>query len=194
MRIDSLRHLAVIDPDTACRTGTVTDYWLDVTAGRLAALVQRPVDVDQAQRVSCARVGHIGHDAVMLTPASGQAVFSLEPIPEDWLDRRHLKQLTVYSDDGDRLGRVAQAHIDPVTLNIQSYELAVPFWRRWLPARRQVPGDLIAWCGRDVLVVRTDQPAKLRPVGREDGSYVQPAAELLPSKAKAVSRNGSVAV
>ena len=45
MRIDSLRHLAVIDPDTACRTGTVTDYWLNPTEGRLAALALRPVAV-----------------------------------------------------------------------------------------------------------------------------------------------------
>jgi hypothetical protein len=60
--------------------------------------------------------------------------------------------------------------------------------------RRHVPGDLIAWCGRDVLVVRTDQPVKLRPVGRQDGNYIQQSAEQLPSNAKAVSRNGSVAV
>ena len=45
---------------------------------------------------------------------------------------------------------VADAHIDPLTLNIQSYELAIPLWRRWLPARRHVPRDLTAWCGRDI--------------------------------------------
>ena len=98
----------------------MTDYWLDATAGRVAALVPRPVDVDQAQRVSCARVGHIGHDTVMLKRASGQANSSLEAIHENWPDRNHVKPLTVYSDDGDRLDRVAEAHIDPVTLNIQS--------------------------------------------------------------------------
>jgi uncharacterized protein YrrD len=194
MRIDSLRNLAVIDPDTASRTGTVTDYWLDPAAGRLAALELRPVDIDQSQRVSCARVGRIGHDAVMLTRRGEQAISSLEPISADWLDRRHLKHLTVYSDEGDRLGRVAEAQIDPLTLAIQSYELAVPIWRRWLRTRRHVSGDLVAWCGRDVLVVRTGNPAKLRPVGREDGDYLQTLDEALPSKAKAASRNGFVAV
>ncbi len=108
MRIDSLRNLAVIDPDTACRTGTVTDYWLDPSAGRLAALELRPVDIDQTQRVSCARVGRIGHDAVMLMRRGEQAISSLEPIPADWLDgvetlsaehaHRRLTRFTARSD------------------------------------------------------------------------------------------------
>ncbi len=195
MRIDSLRHLAVIDPDTASRIGTVTDYWLDPAAGRLAALALRPVDVDQAQRVSWERVGRIGRAAVMLTRTGGQANSRLEPIPGDWLDRRHLQQVTVYTDDGDRVGRIAQVNIDPVTLQIQSYGLAIGWWRRWRgPARRNLPGDLVAWCGRDVLVVRTEEPAKLRPMGREDGEYTRTADELVPSATKAGSRNGSVAV
>jgi sporulation protein YlmC with PRC-barrel domain len=69
MRLDSLRHLAVIDPDTACRSGTVVDYWVDPTIGRVAALSMRPVDIDQPQRIPSTRVARVGHDVVMLTRA-----------------------------------------------------------------------------------------------------------------------------
>jgi sporulation protein YlmC with PRC-barrel domain len=44
MRVDRLRNLAVIDPETACRVGIVTDYWIDAAAGRVAALAIRPVE------------------------------------------------------------------------------------------------------------------------------------------------------
>lgn len=50
MRLDNLRHRAVVDPDSACRTGIVTDYLVDATAGRVALLV-RPMDADLQQRV-----------------------------------------------------------------------------------------------------------------------------------------------
>ena len=56
MRVDRLRNLAVIDPDTACRVGIVTDYWIDAAAGRVAALAIRPIDVDLSQRVDTCRV------------------------------------------------------------------------------------------------------------------------------------------
>ena len=71
MRLDSLRHLAVIDPETACRAGTVIDYWVDPTIGRVAALSMRPVDIDQPQRISCTRVARVALDAMMLTRGSG---------------------------------------------------------------------------------------------------------------------------
>jgi uncharacterized protein YrrD len=191
MRLDSLRHLAVIDPDTACSSGTVVDYWVDPTAGRVAALSMRPVDIDQPQRISCTRVARVGRDAVMLTRGSGRTSANPELIPENWLDRRHLSSLVVYTDTGERLGRVSAAHVDPRTLELQSYELAVPLWRAWFGGQRLVSGDRIAWCGRDVLVVRTDEPAKLRPVGREDGDYTASMPEHTLGHAQPTSRNGS---
>ena len=191
MRIDRLHHLAVIDPESACRSGTVVDYWVNPTAGRVAALAVRPVDVDQLQRVSCARVARIGHDAVMLARENSASSSRVESIPENWLDRRHLTTLVVYTDTGDCLGTVAAAQIDPLTLDIQSYDLAVPFWRRWIRRQRSISGDRVAWCGRDVLVVRTDEPAKLRTVGHEDGDYSTPKPVRLPSHATSASRNGT---
>ncbi len=189
MRLDSLRNLAVIDPDTASRLGTVTDYWLDPAAGRVAALQLRPVDIDQTQRVAATRVACVGHDAVMLASSAATNAAALES-PATWLDQRRLKSLTVYTDTGDELGRINGAHVDPRTLEIQSYELATPFWRAWLPGRRLVTGERVAWCGRDVLVVRTEQPAKLRPVGHEDGKYAAAPDDAKLSHAKTGSHNG----
>ena len=89
----------------------------------------------------------------------------------DWLDRHHIRGLAVYTDTGDRLGRIDGAEIDPRTLAIQKYDLAAPVWRRWLSAPQQIEASAVAWCGRDVLVVRTDDIVKLRPAGHEDGTY-----------------------
>jgi uncharacterized protein YrrD len=170
MRLDDLRNLVVIDPDTACLVGAVTGYWIDAAGGRVGAITIRPVDVDLPQRFSSDRVARVGTDAVMLTRANGAMAPVAAPVSDGWLDRHHMSSLVVYTDVGERLGRVAGAHIDAETLTIESYDLAVPLWRRWLPGRKSVTADCVAWCGRDVLVVRTDEPVKLRPVGREDGS------------------------
>ena len=176
MRVDRLRNLAVIDPDTACRVGIVTDYWIDAAAGRVAALAIRPVDVDLSQRVDACRVARVGHDAIMLKPADGARAPGARLMPEQWLNRHFLTGLSVYTDTGDRLGRVAGAVIEPTTLAIETYELAIPLWRRWLPGRRRIAADRVAWCGREVLVVRTDEPVKLRPAGHEDGFTYEMAA------------------
>jgi hypothetical protein len=75
----------------------------------------------------------------------------------------------VYTDTGKRLGRIDGAEVDH-TLRIQNFDLAPPLWRRfWL--RQRISASSVAWCGRDVLVVRTDEAVKLRPVGKEDGIY-----------------------
>jgi sporulation protein YlmC with PRC-barrel domain len=126
MRLDDLRNLAVIDPATACLLGTVTGYWVDGAAGRVAALAIRPVDVALAQRVSSDRVARVGRDAVILTLADGAMAPVVAPVADSWLDRRHISGLVVYTDVGECLGRVAGANIDPETLTIESYDLAVP--------------------------------------------------------------------
>jgi sporulation protein YlmC with PRC-barrel domain len=194
MRIDSLRHLVVIDPTTACLVGKVTDYWINPTASRVAALLLRPPDVDQPQRVSSSLVARVGRHAVMLAHTRGPSTALMEPTPSNWLDRSHLQRLVVYTDTGERLGKVSQADIDPVTLEVNNYELALPFWRRWLPGRRRVEGDHIAWCGRDVLVMRTDEPVKLQPVGRESGELTEVPAGPQSHSATTASRNGSSAL
>jgi len=178
MRVDRLRNLAVIDPNTAGRVGIVTDYWIDAAAGRVAELAIRPIDVDLSQRVDTCRVARVGRDAVMLAPADC-ARTGVRPVPDRWLNRRHLRGLTVYTDAGNRLGRVAGAVIDPTTLAVETYELGIPLWRRWLPGLKRITADRVAWCGRDVLVVRTDDPAKLRPAGHEDDFGYEVTANAL---------------
>ena len=172
MRLDALRNLAVVDPETGSRLGIVTDYWVDAAAGRVAALLICPVDVDISQRVRAERVAHVGRDAVMLSPSDGPGLGTLAtPVRPEWLNRRHVRGLIVYTDTGKRLGRIDGAEVDQVTLKIQNYDLARPMWRRLLSGRQRIAAASVAWCGRDVLVVRTDESIKLRPVGHEDGVY-----------------------
>jgi sporulation protein YlmC with PRC-barrel domain len=177
MRLDTLRHRAVVDPETGSRVGTVTDYWVDAAAGRVAALIIRPVDADLPQRVSAERVARVGRHAVMLSRPNVNTTNAATPAPvrPDWLDRRHMRGLTVYTDAGERLGQVDGAEIDPRTLSIENYDLVPPLWQRWLLRRQHIAAASVAWCGRDVLVVRSDELPKLRPVGHEDGTYDPPA-------------------
>ena len=195
MRLDSLRNRVIVDPDTASHTGIVTDYWIDARTGSVAALQVRPVDAEMPQRLSARRVARVGHDAIMLSRTTGTAVPSPADLPTDWLDRRHVWSLIAYTDTGERLGRVTAAEIDPASLAIQRYYLSVPLWRRWWPTRRSIQADSVAWCGRDVLVVRTDQPAKLRPVGLESGVLAElPSLTTSREVAEKLERNGAVHV
>jgi sporulation protein YlmC with PRC-barrel domain len=172
MRLDTLRKRAVVDPETGSRLGMVTDYWVDATAGRVTALVIRPVDADLSERVAADRVARVGRDAVMLSASNGQAAGTpATPVRSDWLDRRQIRGLTVYTDAGDRLGRIDSADVDQRTLTIQNYDLVSPWWRRWLTGRKHFAASAVAWCSREVLVVRTEEAIKLRPKGHEDGLY-----------------------
>jgi sporulation protein YlmC with PRC-barrel domain len=168
MRLDTLRKRVVVDPETGTRLGTVTDYWVDANAGRVAVLVIRPVDAELSQRVAADRVAHVGRDAVILSRSLGSGTGT--PVRSEWLDRRQIRRLTVYTDTGKRLGRIDGAEVDH-TLRLQSFNLAPPMWRRWLWVRQRIAAASVAWCGRDVLVVRTDEAIKLRPIGKEDGIY-----------------------
>ncbi len=172
MRLDTLRNRAVVDPETGSRLGIVTDYWVDASAGRVAALIIRPVDADLSERVAADRVARVGRDAVMLSRVDGPGAGTpATPVRSEWLDRRHIRGMVVYTDTGERLGRIDGAEVDQRTLAIQNYDLAPPLWRRWLAGRQHIAAASVAWCGRDVLVVRTDDAIKLRPAGHEDGLY-----------------------
>jgi len=194
MRLDTLRNRAVVDPESGTRIGTVTDYWIDATAGRVTALIIRPVDADLPQRVVADRVARVGRHAVMLSRSdgAGNGTSVAKTVGTDWLDRHHIQGLTVYTDTGERLGRIEGADIDPLTLAIQNYDLAQPVWRRWLSGRQHIAAASVAWCGRDVLVVRTDDVPKLRPVGHEDGTYQPPAEVPTKSRSATPARDGVI--
>jgi sporulation protein YlmC with PRC-barrel domain len=165
MRLDKLRKRTVVDPQTGTRLGTVTDYLVDATAGRVAVLIVHPVEAELSQPVSADRVLHVGQDAVILSRSTGTGASA--PLRSDLLDRRHLRGLIAFTDTGKRLGRVEALDVD-TTLKIQNFKLAAPIWRRWLWWRKNIAAASVAWCGRDVLVVRTDAGATRRPVGHED--------------------------
>jgi sporulation protein YlmC with PRC-barrel domain len=96
------------------------------------------------------------------------------------LGRRHLRALLAFTDTGKRLGRVEAIDVD-TTLNIQNFKLAPPMWRRWLWWRKNIAAASVAWCGRDVLVVRTDAVAKRYAVAPED-SILAALSDLTPTE------------
>ena len=145
MRLDTLRKRAVVDPATGSRLGIVTDYWVDASAGRVAALTIRPVDADLSERVAADRVACVGRDAVMLSRSDGPGAGTpATPVRSEWLDRRHIRGMVVYTDTGERLGRINGAEVDQRTLAIQNYDLAPPLWRRWLAGRQHIAAASVA--------------------------------------------------
>src|SRR5258707_14728104 len=108
MRLDTLRKRAVVDPATGSRLGIVTDYWVDASAARVAALTIRPVDADLSERVAADRVAWVGRDAVMLSRSDGPGAGTpATPVRAEWLDRRHIRGMVVYTETGARPGRLS---------------------------------------------------------------------------------------
>src|SRR5687768_10813157 len=99
MRLETLRNRAVVDPESGTRLGMVTDYWIDATAGRVAALIIRPVDADLSQRVAAHRVARVGRHAIMLARSNGTATALPAAVADrsEWLNRQHIRGLTVYT-------------------------------------------------------------------------------------------------
>jgi sporulation protein YlmC with PRC-barrel domain len=124
MYVTDLRGLQIISLMSAFRMGTVEDALLDPTCRYVAALAIRTYGPGKRQYVLRQSVQRIGRHAVIL----GGSDEAPEDATLDNSDRlvslRALIGLEVVSDQGNLLGRVRNAVIDPSTLAIEAYEIA----------------------------------------------------------------------
>jgi sporulation protein YlmC with PRC-barrel domain len=152
MRLKELRGLPVIDPSTALKIGTVVDYQVDPASGHVAALDISGPNTD-GERVLAHRIRRVGRSAVILT-SEGGAVPAIAPnVDERWLDASTLDGLEVIGDDGNRVGRLADARFNQDNLEVEVYLLRLGILQRAIGRRGRIPPARVQSCSRELMLV-----------------------------------------
>jgi len=155
MRLKELRGLPVIDPTAARKVGIVTDYQVDPTGGRIAALDINPVDSSDGERIMGHRIRRVGRHAVILTARAGSSPNSSAELNDHWLDNGTLVGLEVLGDDGNRIGKLIDASFDQDSLEVEAYLLRATFWERLTGRRGRIQPSKVHSCSRELMVVTT---------------------------------------
>jgi sporulation protein YlmC with PRC-barrel domain len=161
MRLKELRGLPVIDPTAARKIGTVTDYQVDPSSGRLAALDVDGLDSRGAERVLAQRIRRVGGNAVILTARGGSLPGTSPDVNESWLDSSTLVGLEVMGDDGYLIGRLVDATFDQDSLEIGAYLLRASAWQRLLGRRTRIQPPKVHACSRELMMVSTGRLKEL---------------------------------
>jgi sporulation protein YlmC with PRC-barrel domain len=161
MRLKELRGLPVIDPTAARKVGTVQDYQIDPSSGRLAAIDINGVENGEGERILAARIRRVGGNAIILTPRGG-ATHGIQPeINERWLDASTLTGLEVMGDDGNRIGRLVDAAFNQDTLEIDAYLLRSDGFDQLLGRRGRIQPAKVHSCSRELMIFSTGRIKEL---------------------------------
>jgi sporulation protein YlmC with PRC-barrel domain len=153
MRLKELHGLPVIDPTAAHKIGSVVDYQVDPTSGRLAALDVSGAEDGVDERVVAARIRRVGRSAVILT-ARGGGVSGPEPeVNDQWLDSSTLVGLDVMGDDGERVGEVLDASFNQDTLEVDAYVLRSDIFQRLTGRADRIVPARVHSCSRELMMV-----------------------------------------
>jgi sporulation protein YlmC with PRC-barrel domain len=152
MRLKELRGLPVIDPNTARKIGTVVDFQVDPATGHVAAL-DISVPNSDGERVLGSRIRRVGRSAVILTAHGGAEAGIASDVDERWLDASTLGGLEVIGDDGNRVGRLADARFNQESLEIEVYLLRLGILQRAVGRRGRIPPARVQSCSRELMLV-----------------------------------------
>ena len=170
MRLKDLRGLPVIDPTAARKIGLVTDYQVDPAAGRLAALDVDGVETRGAERVLAQRIRRVGANAVILTARGGTLAGGNPELNEAWLDSSTLVGLEVMGDDGNLIGRLADATFDQDSLDVDAYLLRSTAWQRLVGGRARIQPARVHSCSRELMMVSTGRVKE--PAAADDNTTI----------------------
>ncbi|HET6316331.1 MAG TPA: PRC-barrel domain-containing protein [Chloroflexota bacterium] len=162
MRLKQLHGLPVIDPTAARKVGTVTDYQVDAATGLIAALDVNPAEhTGSSERILGDRIRRVGRHAVVLTGTGGSSPNLPADLNQQWLDASSLVGLEVMGDDGDRIGKLADATFDQDSLEIGHYLLrSTSFWEELTGRRSRIQPSEVHSCSRELMIVRSGTLAK----------------------------------
>lgn len=193
MRLKELRGLPVIDPTAARKIGTVLDYQVDPTTGRVAALDVTTLADGDGERVLAARIRRVGRNAIILTSQGGNVAGPTPEVDERWLDTSTLGGLEVMGDDGNRVGQVEDATFDQDSLEIEVYLLRSSVIQRLLGRRRRITPVKVQSCSRELMLVSSgglkdapapaldeSSPPTLRMQLKTDDREAAPSFEQVP--------------
>jgi sporulation protein YlmC with PRC-barrel domain len=158
MRLKQLRGMAVVDPTTARKIGSVLDFQIDPAAGQLAAIDVGGAEGD-AQRILARRIHRVGRDAVILTDADSPRLPAT--LDERWLDQASLIGLEVIGVDGNRIGRLNDAVFDQDSLAIAFYLLHQGIAQCLTRRGGRILPNTISTCSRELMLLSVGQPNDL---------------------------------
>jgi uncharacterized protein YrrD len=157
VRITELKGRPVVDPTTARKRGTVVDALINPSTGRLAAVEIVVPDSEARERIAAEHVARIGRDAVMLAPYHAPEPDNGARPGDGSLACAQLVGLEVLGENGDRIGSLRDAQVDPESLAIRAYELTSSTWRRWLGMRAEIRVDEVTSWSHELLLVKTQR-------------------------------------
>jgi|GEM_PF-1349170 uncharacterized protein YrrD len=179
MYISELKGKHVISLAEALKMGVVQDALLDPTGRYVAALRVRGIN-GQNRVVRRQYVKHVGLHAVVLAVSDDLTDSDDDADLDRLIDLRTLIGLEVISDQGNLLGHVRDALIDPQTLNVEEYELTRNFWDRYLQTGPRIPAATTLSCSKDLLVVPEKTQLAFGSEWAAEGGYAQ-AADTFPT-------------
>ncbi|MBV9357011.1 MAG: hypothetical protein JO023_15980 [Chloroflexi bacterium] len=143
--------MPVIDAQVARQAGVVSEVEMDLTSGRLAAVMIRHSDGWSTQRVPAAFVYRIERATVLVQDSVELNFRPPMAADERWITSAGIAGLPVLSDRGDRVGRLLDLDLDGDTLGVKSYLLDK---RRWLVLRRKIPQADVVSVSHEMLIIR----------------------------------------
>lgn len=154
MRVTQVRGLPVVDSRVARQAGIVSQVVIDLASARVVAVEVQHGDGWLRERLPAAFVNRLGPYAVVVAHSRELELSPPLTAEELWIDADDLVGLEVFTERGDRVGYLADAHVDPKTLRVVAYQLQGSFWGRLAGRRRRVLPEDVVVSSREILIVR----------------------------------------
>ncbi|HYP18932.1 MAG TPA: PRC-barrel domain-containing protein [Chloroflexia bacterium] len=135
--------LPVVTMNRGTKIYDIEDMVIDPERGQVLALVvQEAAWLHSARAIPFGRINVIGQDAVVIPDGRAVIEVNRDPVLKRLYNQQIIRGLRVLTDDGRRLGTVADMTLDPKTGEIKGYfvslglGLTVGQGTRWLPAEQ----------------------------------------------------------
>lgn len=168
-RLQQLKGMPILSLQEGEVLGRVREAILDVAAGRVVALtLDRRTRAGEPQVVATANIRSVGKEAITVEDRSSVVPISRIPRFKELAQRgKPLRSRTVMTEQGVRIGRVADAMMDEANFRLTALVLQA-FWGRG----QVIPMERVRTIGTDAVVVWEMPEARPAPV--------PPAPEVVP--------------
>lgn len=149
--------LPVVTMNRGTKIYDVEDLVMDPDRGQVLALVVQGSSLFQSARaVPFGRINVIGQDAVVIP--DGRAVIDVnrDPVLKRLYNKQVVRGLRVLTDDGRRLGTVADMTLDSKTGEVKGYYVSLGFGSTVGQGTRLLPAERVISMGQRVMFVPAD--------------------------------------
>ncbi len=132
----------------------MADVLVDPVACRVGAFEVQHGDGWFVQCIPAALVTRLGPHVILVAGSAGLEFAHPTVNDPAWLRAHTILGLEVLTEDGDRLGFVADAAVDRRTLAVTRYQVRRPLWGRWRRAGACVTPSDVLQCSAELMLVR----------------------------------------